>query len=54
MSSSTSPEPPRTSNATIRTWVRAPFGTRSERSSPTRPRISHGHELPRSERPPLV
>ncbi len=54
MTSTSSPEPRNTGFATIRTWVRAPFGTRSERSAPTRPRVGHGHELTRYQPPPLV
>lgn len=49
-----SPEPRSTGHAAIRTWVRAPFGIRGERSTPTRPAPAHGHELPRYEPPPLV
>ena len=37
MTSTSSPEPRNTSVATVRTWVRAPFGTRSERSAPDPP-----------------
>jgi hypothetical protein len=54
MTSNNSRESHTISNAVIRAWVRAPFGTRSETSTPTRPRVSHGHELPRRELPPLV
>jgi hypothetical protein len=54
MTSNNSRESHTISNAVIRAWVRAPFGTRSENSTPTRPRVSHGHELPRHELPPLV
>jgi hypothetical protein len=54
MTSTSSPEPRNTGYATIRTWVRAPFGTRSERTTPTRPHVGHGHQLPRYEPPPLV
>jgi hypothetical protein len=54
MTSNSSRETHITSNAVLRAWVRAPFGTRSETSTPTRPRVSHGHELPRRQLPPLV
>jgi hypothetical protein len=54
MTSSTSRETHTTSNAGVRAWVRAPFGTRSETATPTRPRVKHGHELPRHQLPPLV
>ncbi len=54
MTRNSSPEPRNTSSASVRTWVRAPFGTRSERSTPTHPQVGHGHELPRYQRPPLV
>jgi hypothetical protein len=54
MTSTNSRETRTTSNAVIRAWVRAPFGTRSENSTPTRPHVSHGHELPRRQLPPMV
>ena len=54
MTSNSSRETRTTSNAVVRAWVRAPFGTRSDTSTPTHPRRNHGHELPRRELPPLV
>jgi hypothetical protein len=54
MTSNDSPQQRTTGHASVRTWVRAPFGTRSAGSTPTRPQAGHGHELPRYQRPPLV
>jgi hypothetical protein len=54
MSSNTSWTPRTTSIASVRTWVRTPFGSRSEHTSPTRPHVDQGHEVVRFERPPLV
>lgn len=54
MSSNSSWEPRITSGATVRTWVRTPFGLRGDRTRPTRPDIDHGHEEARFQRPPLV
>ena len=54
MSSNSSWEPRTTSGATVRTWVRTPFGMRGDRSRPTRPHVEHGHEVARHQPPPLV
>jgi hypothetical protein len=54
MSSNSSWESRTTSNVTVRTWLRNPFGPRGERSHPTRPHVDHGHEVARHEPPPLV
>jgi hypothetical protein len=54
MSSNSSWEPRTTSEATVRTWLRTPFGLRGERSRPTRPSVRHGHEVTRFQPPPLV
>jgi hypothetical protein len=54
MSSNSSWNSRTTGIASVRTWVRTPFGSRSEQSNPTRPRVEHGHEMARSELPPLV
>jgi hypothetical protein len=53
MSSYSSWEPRTTSDATVRTWMRSPFGLRGKASGPTRPHIDHGHEVARLQ-PPLV
>jgi len=54
MSSNSSWEPRTMSELTVRTWVRAPFGMRGDRTRPTRPFVDHGHEVERYQRPPLV
>jgi hypothetical protein len=54
LSSKSSWAEPTTSDATVRTWVRTPFGTRGERTRPTRPYVEHGHEAARHQPPPLV
>jgi hypothetical protein len=54
MSSNSSGAPRTTSGATVRTWVRAPFGVRGDRTRPTRPYVEQGHEIERFQRPPLV
>jgi hypothetical protein len=54
MSSNTSWGTRGTSQATVRTWIRTPFGQRDERSRPTRPYVDHGHEVARQQPPPLV
>lgn len=41
LSSNSSWAPRTTSGATVRSWVRTPFGTRSERTRPTRPYIDY-------------
>jgi hypothetical protein len=54
LSSNSSWTPRTTSDATVRTWVRNPFGLRGERTRPTRPHVKHGHEVARFQPPPLV
>jgi hypothetical protein len=54
MSSNTSWGTRGTSQATVRTWIRTPFGQRDERSRPTRPYVDHGHGVARQQPPPLV
>ena len=55
MLSSNSSWPARTtSDLSVRTWLRTPFGQRGERSAPTRPHVEHGHEVARYQPPPLV
>jgi hypothetical protein len=54
MSSNSNWAPRTTGFASVRTWVRTPFGSRSEQTAPTRPRVEHGHEIGRSEIRPLV
>jgi hypothetical protein len=45
MSSNISWEARTTSQATVRTWLRAPFGLRGERTAPTRPNIDYDREM---------
>jgi hypothetical protein len=43
-----------TSDLTVRTWLRTPFGARGDRTRPTRPCVEHGHEVARYQPSPLV